>query len=113
MAAGHYGLSNLTFIIDRNRWQSCSAVDCTIDIEPLKEKLSSFGWYVKEVDGHDHNAIAEALTSRHEEKPTAVIATTIKGKGVSFMEEDNSWHQRPITDKEYDKAMAELKAGER
>ena len=112
MSAGHYRLSNLVLIIDRNRWQSCSAVDCTIDIEPLAEKLRSFAWEVKEVDGHDYDQLTEALASRHRTKPTAVIANTIKGKGVSFMEEDNSWHQRPITDEEYEKAMAELRAGD-
>ncbi len=112
MSAGHYSLDNLTLIIDRNRWQSCNAVDCTIDIEPLAEKLVSFGWSVLDIDGHDFGQLGKALSVRGYSKPTAVIAHTIKGKGVSFMEEDNSWHQRPINDKEYEKAMAELKAGE-
>ena len=113
MSTGHYGLGNLTLIIDRNRWQSCSAVDCTMDIEPLAEKLISFGWQVKELDGHDFSKLIEVLSARGGSKPRAVIANTIKGKGVSFMEEDNSWHQRPITDDEHKKAMAELKAGEK
>lgn len=112
MSAGHYCLSNITLIIDRNRWQSCDAVDCTIDIEPLAKKLSSFGWLVKETGGHDYPGLIDALSPRDDSKPTAVIATTIKGKGVSFMEEDNSWHQRPISDEEYEKAMAELEEGE-
>jgi len=112
MAAGHYGLGNLTMIIDRNHWQSCNAVDCTIDIEPLAEKLSSFRWSVKEVDGHDFSHLTGALSRFNTSKPVAVIATTVKGKGISFMEDDNSWHQRPITDEEYKKAMAELEAGE-
>jgi len=112
MSAGHYSLDNLTLIIDRNRWQSCNAVDCTIDIEPLAEKLASFGWAVLDIDGHDLGQLVKALSVRGYSKPTAVIAHTIKGKGVSFMEEDNSWHQRPINDEEYEKAMAELKAGE-
>ncbi|MES0341246.1 MAG: transketolase [Candidatus Humimicrobiaceae bacterium] len=112
MSAGHYGLDNLTLIIDRNRWQSCSAVDCTIDIEPLADKLISFGWSVNEIDGHDFSQLIKALSAREESKPKAIIAKTIKGKGISFMEEDNSWHQRPITDDEFEKAMAELKAGE-
>jgi len=112
MSAGHYSLDNLTLIIDRNRWQSCNAVDCTIDIEPLAEKLASFGWSVLDIDGHDFGQLVKALSVRGHSKPTAVIAHTIKGKGISFMEEDNSWHQRPINDEEYKKAMAELKAGE-
>ena len=112
MSAGHYSLNNLTLIIDRNRWQSCNAVDRTIDIEPLADKLASFGWSVLEVDGHDLRQLVKALSVKRYSKPTALIAHTTKGKGVSFMEEDNSWHQRPINDEEYEKAMAELKAGE-
>jgi len=112
MSAGHYGLDNLTLIIDRNRWQSCEAVDCTLDIEPLGEKLASFGWSVREIDGHDFSQIIEALSFKDGKKPIAIIANTIKGKGISFMEEDNSWHQRSITDDEFEKAMAELKTGE-
>ena len=112
MAAGHYGLENLTLIIDRNRWQSCNAVNCTIDLEPLSDKLVSFGWHVKIINGHDFSQIIEALSSRAASRPTAVIADTVKGKGVSFMEEDNSWHQRTITDEEYSIAMEELKVSE-
>ena len=112
MASGHYRLDNLTLIIDRNRWQSCDAVDCTIDIEPLAKKLISFGLKVMDVDGHNIEQLEGALNSRGHDKPLAIIANTIKGKGVSFMEEDNSWHQRSITFEEYKAAIAELKAGE-
>ena len=112
MAAGHFGLDNLTLIIDRNRWQSCDAVENTIDIEPLGAKLISFGWSAIEVDGHNIGQLVSILSVKASNKPLAVIANTIKGKGVSFMEEDNSWHQRPITVEEYQKAMKELKAGE-
>ena len=108
MAAGHYKLDNLVVIIDRNRWQSCDAVECTIDIEPLSEKLTSFNWNVIEIDGHNIKEILEALLLRCDKKPKAIIANTVKGKGVSFMEGDNSWHQRPITKEEYMKAKAEL-----
>ena len=112
MAAGHFGLGNLTLVIDRNRWQSCNAVDCTIDIEPLKDKLTSFGFNTIEIDGHDMKKIIEALKTKTKDAPTAIIAHTVKGKGVSFMEEDNSWHQRPITEEEYNMAMSELRTGE-
>lgn len=112
MSAGHYELDNLTLIIDRNRWQSCDAVDCTIDVEPLAEKLNSFKWNTVEVDGHNIVETLSALRTRIKGKPTAIIAHTVKGKGVSFMEEDNSWHQRPITKEECEIAMSELKAGE-
>ena len=113
MAAGHFGLGNLTLVIDRNRWQSCNAVDCTIDIEPLKDKLTSFGFNTIEIDGHDMEKIIEALKTKTKDAPTAIIAHTVKGKGVSFMEEDNSWHQRPITEEEYNMAMSELGPGEK
>ena len=112
MAAGHFGLDNLTLVIDRNRWQSCNAVDCTIDIEPLKDKFTSFGFNTIEIDGHDMKKIIEALKTKTKDAPTAIIAHTVKGKGVSFMEEDNSWHQRPITEEEYNMAMSELRTGE-
>ena len=109
MSAGHYRLENLTVLIDRNKWQSCDAVDCTIEIEPLSSKLTSFNWKVVEIDGHNIEEIISALSPKNKGRPLAVIAHTIKGKGVSFMENDNSWHQRPITEKEYHKAMSELK----
>ena len=112
MSAGHLNLENLTLIIDRNRWQSCDAVECTIDIEPLTAKLYSFGWNVEEIDGHSLEEIVAALRIRKKDTPTAIIAHTIKGKGVSFMEEDNSWHQRAITEEEFNMAISELKAGE-
>lgn len=112
MAAGHYQLENLVAIIDRNRWQSCDRVDCTVDIEPLMAKLISFNWNVLEIDGHNFKEIFDALSHRISGKPLAVIANTVKGKGISFMEEDNSWHQRSITKEEYESARAEICRGE-
>ena len=109
MAAGHYRLDNLIAIIDRNRLQSCSSVKHTIDIEPLSAKLASFNWKVLEIDGHNIEEIINALSASNNDKPLVIIANTVKGKGVSFMEEDNSWHQRPITKEEYKKATTELK----
>jgi transketolase len=108
MAAGHYKLDNLVAIIDRNRWQSCGSVKSTINIEPLSDKLTSFNWKVLEINGHNIKEILTSLSTAHNGKPLAIIANTIKGKGVSFMEEDNSWHQRPITKEEYIKAISEL-----
>ena len=84
MSAGHYSLGNLTLIIDRNRWQSCSAVDCTIDIEPLAEKLTSFGWQVEEINGHDFSKLIKTLSVKGDSKPRAIIANTIKGKGINI-----------------------------
>jgi len=111
MAAGHYGLNNLVAIIDRNRFQSCDSVECTIDIEPLFEKLESFKWKVIKIDGHNIEEILSALSLTEVNEPLAIIADTVKGKGVSFMEEDNSWHQKPIDEDQYHKAIKELKEG--
>jgi len=108
MAARHYRLDNLIAIIDRNRWQSCGSVERTMNLEPLSSKWDSFGWKVLEIDGHDIKSICSSLSVAHTSKPLAIIANTVKGKGVSFMEEDNSWHQRPITRQEHEKAMSEL-----
>lgn len=112
MYAGHLKLDNLVLIIDRNRWQSCNSIECTLDIEPLSEKLKAFRWDTITIDGHNISEILKALSMKYKLKPLAIIANTIKGKGVSFMEEDNSWHQRAITDKEYEIALSELKRGD-
>jgi transketolase len=111
MTAGHYKLNNLIVIIDRNKYQGTGKVDCVIDIEPLAKKFESFNWNVLEVDGHSIPQILEALNYNTKEKPLAIIANTTKGKGISFMEHNNSWHQRPITDEEYSLAIKELKRG--
>jgi transketolase len=109
MFAGHHKLNNLIAIIDRNRWQSCDEVKCTIDIEPLVSKIRAFNWKVLEIDGHKMNEILTALSEDKKSIPLAIIANTIKGKGVSFMEEDNSWHQKALTDEQYKIAMNELR----
>ena len=112
MTAGHYGVNNLVAIIDRNRFQSCDSVERTLDIEPLSDKLRSFKWEVIDIDGHDIGEILSSLTPGGESKPRAIIANTIKGKGVSFMENDNSWHQKSIDDDQYFKAIKELEEGQ-
>ncbi|MCL4417871.1 MAG: transketolase [Actinobacteria bacterium] len=109
MSAGHYKLDNLTAIIDKNRWQSCDSIECTIDIDPLAEKIKSFNWEFIEIDGHDIKQILEALSGGPGGKPLAIIAKTIKGKGISFMEDNNSWHQSAINKEQYDLAISELR----
>jgi len=112
MTAGHYKLDNLIAIIDRNRWQSCDSVVCTIDIDPLAEKLKAFNWDVIEIDGHDIGQILESLSTKLYKKPLAIIANTIKGKGISFMEENNSWHQSSITKEQFELGVLELRKKE-
>jgi len=112
MAASHYGLNNLIAIIDRNCIQSdggCSTVMCMGD---MAGKWRSFGWDVAEVDGHNICDIYDAFinTRCDETKPYVVIASTIKGKGVSFMENNNAWHHARLSQEQYDAAMLELTA---
>ncbi len=109
MLAGHRKLANLTLVIDRNRLQQGAPVAETNTLEPLAEKWRAFGWHVAEVDGHDHAALLDALG--HEpsrQKPLCVIAHTIKGRGVTFMENQVSWHHGVLNRAQYDQAMSEL-----
>lgn len=108
MYAGSLGINNLVAIIDRNRFQSCGSVECIVNIEPLYKKLSSFNWNVLECDGHNIEELIKVLTFKSIDKPLTVIANTIKGKGVSFMENDNSWHQKAVVKKDYDTAVKDL-----
>jgi transketolase len=112
MAAGHYGLDNLVAVIDANRLQISGPVEDVMDSFPLGAKYESFGWSVREVDGHD---LGE-LTKTFDEvpwvlgKPNLVLAHTIKGRGPSFMENDASWHHKTPSQDEYGRALAELEA---
>ena len=85
-----------------------------LDLEPFGAKWKAFGWAVREIDGHDPRAILSALESVpfEQKRPSCVIAHTVKGKGVSFMEDRLLWHYRPPSDEEFEKAMAELEAAE-
>jgi len=110
MAAAHYQLGNLTLIIDNNGLQLADSVSNTMRIEPLPQKLSAFGFEVHEVDGHDTGAMAQ-LFGRLDykgQKPHAVIAHTVKGKGVSFMEHKPEWHHSIPTAEQGELALKEL-----
>ena len=106
--AAHHGLSNLTAIVDYNKIQSLAAVSETLGLEPFRDKWVSFGWDVREVNGHDHPDLKRAIGSPHRERPSVVIAHTIKGKGISFMEDDVLWHYRTPQGDEFDAAIKEL-----
>ncbi len=110
MMAAHYGLDNLTVIVDRNRLQQGDATENTARLEPLSEKWRAFGWGVLEVDGHDHPALLNVFNRLPAEigKPTCVIAHTHKGKGVSFMEDRVEWHHHVPSADELDRALREL-----
>jgi transketolase len=111
--AGHHKLSNLCAVIDYNKIQSLGSVQDTMALEPFADKWRSFNWGVEEVDGHDHCALEKALSPAvgNLEKPRCVIAHTVKGKGVSFMENSVLWHYRTARGDEFDRALAELVGG--
>ena len=96
MFAAHHQLDNIVAIIDYNNLQSLTTVDATLAIEPLVEKLGSFGWTVRDINGHDHDALISTLSDVpwEKNKPSVLIAHTTKGKGVEFMENKVEWHYR-------------------
>lgn len=108
--AAHHQLDNLLCIIDYNKLQSLTSVDETLRLEPLHSKFEAFGWAVKEIDGHDHEALSTALDagSWPTGKPAMLIAHTVKGKGVSFMENRVEWHYRNPTPELLTEALAEI-----
>ena len=109
MFAAHHSLGNLTAIIDYNNLQSLQEVDKTLSLQPLNEKLGAFGWSTCEIDGHNHDHLKHALSiARKNEKPSAVIMKTTKGKGVSFMENSVDWHYKSPNDSELEKALNEV-----
>jgi len=106
--AAHHRLTNLVAIVDYNKVQSLDTVANTLGLEPFADKWVSFGWEVAEIDGHDHDALEAALERRPEDKPLCVLAHTVKGRGVSFMEGQVLWHYRTARGAEFDAAMLEL-----
>ena len=106
--AAKLGLDNFTAIMDYNNLQGYGRARDLCSIEPVREKWEAFGWHVQEVDGHDHSAISKALTADSGGKPKFIVARTIKGKGVSFMEDQLIWHYYLVTDELKQKALKEL-----
>jgi len=110
LLAAHLNLSNIIVVIDRNRLQSFTDTEKTLRLEPLDDKWKSFGWDVVQVNGHELTELVSALESEPGVGPTVVIANTIKGKGVSFMEGDNLWHYKHPTPEDLRVALLELEA---
>ncbi len=115
LAAAHHRLDNLVVIIDRNELQITGRTEAVCALEPLADKLRAFGYAVRAVDGHDHRALLDTLGAVPFEpgRPSAILARTDKGRGVSFMQADASWHHRVPTGDEFERAIAELEAEER
>jgi transketolase len=108
MFAAHNRLNNLTAIIDKNNLQSMKSTKETLDLGDLKNKFKSFGWDAVVVDGHNHDELKSAYSLKRDKVPLAIIANTIKGKGVSFMENAVLWHYRTAKGEEFIAAMKEL-----
>jgi len=110
MLAAHLKLDNLTMLVDYNRMQNDGAAKDILLVENLAERFDVFGWHVIEVDGHNVKEILEAFEAPHShQKPKAIVANTLKGKGVEFMEGQKDWHHNRITQKTYELAMDDLK----
>jgi transketolase len=112
MFAAHHELDNLVAIVDYNKLQSLTTVEKTLRLEPLADKFRAFGWHVREVDGHDHSVLSSTLGSAPWQagRPSMVVAHTVKGKGVSFMEDRVEWHYRSPNDAQLQQALAELES---
>ncbi len=112
MFAAHYQLDNLCAVFDLNGLQIDGEVEKVMNIAPMADKLRAFGWAVCEINGHDFDEIGRAFETAKATKgrPTAILSHTVKGKGVSFMENKAAWHGKATNPEEYEKAMAELTA---
>lgn len=111
MAASHYKAENLCAILDQNELQIDGFIHDVMSSHPISAKWRSFGWHVIEINGHDYNAIIDAYNEAEKIKgiPTIIVAKTVKGKGVSFMENQVDWHGKAPTKEEAEKALAELR----
>lgn len=110
MAAAHFGLGNLTLVIDRNRLQQGARTADTNDLEPLADKWRAFGWHVDEIDGHDFGSLTEGFAKAKAEttRPTCLIAHTNKAQGISFARDQVAWHHKVPNREQYEQARAEL-----
>ena len=110
MTTGHYKLNKITAIVDMNKYQSQGSISDLMGIEPLADKFSSYGWKAIRIDGHDMKQICAALDEAvsTEDKPVAIIADTIKGKGISFIEDSYKYHNYNLTEEQFQLAEKEI-----
>lgn len=111
LIANHHNLDSLVVIIDRNGIQSMGSTEVTLALEPFDSKWKSFGWNVFAVNGHDHLELIEKLNTPSNGKPTCIIANTVKGNGVDFMENEVLWHYRPPSDDDLQRALMQVNEG--
>lgn len=108
MMAGHLKMNNLCILIDNNSLSQVGRTDSCCSLAPIKEKFQSFNCKTYKVSGHDHDQISQVIANYHDNAPLAIICETVKGRGVSFMENNNLWHYRTPQGADFDKAMSEL-----
>lgn len=110
LSASHHKLDNLLVIVDYNKLQSLTTVEDTLNLEPLVDKFLAFGWAIQEVDGHNHKALVNILNKVpfEKDKPSLILAHTIKGKGVSFMENSVAWHYKSPSKDQLESAIREI-----
>ena len=109
MCAAKYKLNNLTIIVDKNNLQQTGSTEEIMPNKGLSKRWKEFGWNTKEVNGHDYLEVYNALTDLNtDNKPVAIIANTVKGKGVSIFENNNKWHHNIVTKYDYELAIKEL-----
>ena len=110
MCSSHYNLDNLVVILDNNKFQQTGSNKLILNTSSLEDKWNSFGWNVVNADGHNHKNLLDSFNSKKiKNKPKIIIANTIKGKGISFIEGNNDWHHSILTEKNYYEALNELK----
>ncbi len=106
--AAHHKLDNLICIIDYNKIQSLGSVEGVVGLHPLKPKFVSFNWDAVEIDGHNHRSIEDAFKTDHSQRPLCIVANTVKGKGVDFMEDKLLWHYKSPTQEQLNEALKQL-----
>lgn len=111
LLANHHGLDSLVVIVDRNGIQSMGSTEETLALEPFSSKWEAFGWNVHHINGHDHLEIQGALNASAKGKPTCIIAETVKGNGVDFMENNVLWHYRPPSNDDLESALIQISGG--
>lgn len=109
LIAAHHKLDNLVVIVDNNKFQAMGETRNVLNIEPLDHKWKAYGWSVQGVNGHNYDAIEKVLKRAWQKRPEVIIADTVKGKGVPFLEGDNVWHYKAPSEDEYNKALQCLK----
>ena len=110
MFGAHHRLSGLVAVVDLNGQQAFGYTDDVLSLSPMAERWRAFRWRVLEVDGHDIDALRAALADRKTDLPTVILARTVFGRGVSFMERQIKWHYLPMSAGEYEQAMREIGA---